>query len=330
MMRTRVILAGLVLAVAAPTAQAQCLTETLDACRKAADLVNYITPQLSTALVGGNATLGQGGSLGGLGHFALDVRASVVNGSIPKLNNLGLRTTGAYASTFTSEDQMVPAASLDAAVGLWRGIPVGVSHIGGIDALITMTYLPSINSGSGSGSVDFNVSGSNEKFGYGLRVGLLEESLVAPGVAFSWVQRDLPTVSFGGTVDPSGTNPGGHIALNNYALKTTAWRLTAGKNLMFLGLSAGYGQDKYDASASVASTVNLTLPVARTVSGSTSANLSMTRSNMFVGASINLFVFKLEAEAGQVSGGTLTTLNNFGTPADKSRTYYTVGLRFGR
>jgi hypothetical protein len=45
---------------------------------------------------------------------------------------------------------------------------------------------------------------------------------------------------------------------------------------------------------------------------------------------MNLFVFKLEAEYGQVSGGTLPDhFNTFGSDAASSRSYLTAGLRFG-
>src|SRR5215212_2514924 len=53
-----------------------------DACQKAIDLFNYMAPQLGISITGGNATLGKGGTLGGLGHFSLGLRLNVVQGSI--------------------------------------------------------------------------------------------------------------------------------------------------------------------------------------------------------------------------------------------------------
>ena len=49
-----------------------------DACQKVADLFNYMNMQLGTWVAGGNPTLGQGGTLGGLGHFSVGVRANVM------------------------------------------------------------------------------------------------------------------------------------------------------------------------------------------------------------------------------------------------------------
>ena len=126
-MKFRIFMAGALVAVAGTSAQAQSCAagQTQDACQKGVDLVNFITPQLSTALAGGNATLGQGGALGGLGHWEVDLRASAVSGKLPKLNNVGLSTTGAQATTFASDNQFMPGVSANAAIGLWRGYSLG-------------------------------------------------------------------------------------------------------------------------------------------------------------------------------------------------------------
>ncbi len=327
-MKLRMLVAGAFLAVGtAAQAQNSCAAgQTQDACQKGIDLVNFITPQLSTALAGGNATLGQGGALGGLGHWEIDVRASAVNGKLPKLNNVGLSTTGAQATTFSSSNQFMPGVSANAAIGLWRGYSLGVTHVGGIDALLTATYLQDFD----GGDVKVKLSGGNTKFGYGVRVGLLEESAVTPGVGFTYLQRDLPTVSITGssTVTASGTTAPGDIAINNLTMKTTAWRLTASKDFLFLGLSAGVGQDKYSSSSTLAVTVRP--QGSAPISGGAGAGFDMTRTNIFVGASVNLFIAKLVGEVGSVSGGSApASTNSFGSDAASSRSYFTIGLRFG-
>jgi hypothetical protein len=48
---------------------------------------------------------------------------------------------------------------------------------------------------------------------------------------------------------------------------------------------------------------------------------------MYGSVGINLLLAKIIAEVGQVSGGEVTTFNNFDEPADKSRLYGSVGLR---
>lgn len=328
-MNVRTLAAGLwaaAFAVAAP-AHAQCPTATADGCQKAGDLLNFMMPQLATAVVGGNPTLGQGGALGGFGHFSIDIRGSVVNGQFPQLDNVGLSLSGAQHSAFTSKQQYIPFASIDAGVGLWRGISLGVTHVGGIDALVTMTYAPSWNSSTNSGQTSITVPGGSEKFGYGVRVGVLEESVITPGLSLSWVQRDLPALSGSSTVQASGSNPGGTVALNNLTVNTSAWRVTAAKSFVAFGLSAGLGQDKYDAGSSLTATV----ATAGNPTGTEHVSFSMNRMNYFVGAYLNLFLFKLEAEYGRVTGGTAAAaFNTFGSDPATSRSYLTLGLRFGR
>ena len=69
-----------------------------DACQQAYDLYQFMAPQLGLALAGGNAIIGQGSTLGGLGHFSLGVRANVFQGSIPQVNSF----TGSVADeTYT-------------------------------------------------------------------------------------------------------------------------------------------------------------------------------------------------------------------------------------
>ena len=329
-MKYRVIVAGFFAAAVAAPVLAQTSTcasgSTQDVCQKAVDMLNFMTPQLSTALASGNPTLGQGGALGGLGHFSIDLRGSAVNGSLPQLKGVGLSPFGAQKSTFTSKNQLIPMVSMDAGIGLWRGLSLGVTHVGGVDALVTMTYLPNVSNGGSSDQANFKVDGSSEKFGYGLRLGLLEESVVTPGVSFAWVERDLPAVTASATVDPAGLNPGGTIALQNFAVKTSDWRVTAGKSFLIFGLSAGVGQDKYTANSTISSTISTNpTPNVQPVA------FAMTRTNYFVGAYMNLFVFKLEGEFGEVSGGHVAgPFNTFGADAAKSRSYFTLGLRFGR
>src|SRR5436853_4412463 len=58
---------------------------TQDACQQAIDLFQLMAPQLGVAITGGNATLGQGGALGGLGHFVVELRANVLAGYVPQV-----------------------------------------------------------------------------------------------------------------------------------------------------------------------------------------------------------------------------------------------------
>ena len=328
-LRNSMIMVGVALLAVSATAQAQCGTSgtTADACQKTTDLFNFLTPQISTALVGGSSTLGQGGVLGGFPHFALAVRATAVKGSFPTVGNIAFNTNGAQGTTYTGKDQYVPMASLDGSLGIFKGFPLGVTSVGGLDLLATATYIPKVPD---AGDVTMTLPSGSTKFGFGVRVGLLQESIVVPGVSFSWVQRSLPTISATGhsNVSASGFSAPGDFTLNNLDIKTSSWRISASKAFLIFGLQAGLGQDKYDNSANLNVTVRPSIGSPASVSPTVSN--SMTRTNMYVGVSLNFFVGKLVAEAGQVSGGTLpAAINSFGSDAAASRGYFSVGLRTG-
>jgi hypothetical protein len=309
--------------------QAQCQAGyTQDACRKTVDLFNYLAPQISTALAGGAATIGQGGVQGGFPHWAIGLRATAVNGAFPSVQDVAFSTTGQQASTYASEAQYVPMLSVDGSIGIYEGFSLGITKVGGVDALLTATYLPAAPEG---GDITVTLPGGSTKFGAGVRLGILQESVLIPGVAFSYVQRGLPTISVSGRSEVGtgvGTAPGS-FALNDLSLKTSSWRLSAAKSFMAFGLQAGVGQDSYENSVDLAVTVNAAAPVG-TQSVTASASHTMKRTNMYVGGSLNFIIGRLVAEFGQVSGGSLpSALNSFGSSATKSRSYFTVGLRTG-
>ena len=109
-----------------------------------------------------------------------------------------------------------------------------------------------------------------------------------------------------------------------------AWRVTASKSLILFGLAAGIGQDKYDASTDVGAHVAARPLSPAANAGPVSISQNLTRTNIFADLSMNLLLFKLNAEIGQVSGGTINTYNTFsGKQAADSRIYGSVGARFG-
>ncbi len=327
--RQAMMVAGAAFFAWASPAQAQCAAGyTQDACQKTVDLFNFLTPQISGALAGGAATIGQGGVLGGFPHWALGLRASAVRGAFPNVNDVAFNTGGAVRSTYTADDQFVPMATIDGSIGIYGGFPLGVTKVGGVDAILTATYLPSAPDG---GDVTVTMPGGSTKFGGGVRLGLLQESILIPGVAFTYVKRGLPKISVSGTstANPGGSSAPGSFALTDLTMKTSSWRLSAAKSFMVFGLQAGVGQDSYDNSVGLSVTVSAAPPVG-TQTASASPSYTMKRTNMYIGGSLNFIIGKLVAEYGQVSGGTLpAAMNSFGSSATASRSYVSVGLRTG-
>jgi hypothetical protein len=295
-----------------------------DACQMAVDVFQVMTPQLGLALAGGNATLGRGSALG-TGHFSIGLRANVFNGDLPDVEafptpSVNGRVQRTAANPLPANEQILGLPTADAAVGVFGGVPLGLTNVGGVDLLLSATYVPTI--GEAGDEIQIKPK-RNLQLGYGVRVGLLQESLVVPGVAFTYLKRDLPTTTIIGTSSDLDVN------IRDVAVKTSAYRVVASKSLMVLGLAAGIGQDRYDQSANVQATVRST-PLANPTSDVVPLSQKLTRTNMFLDVSLNLPVFKLIGEVGQVSGGTVDTYNEFQTGrADKSRVYGSVGFRIG-
>ena len=328
--RLTMVLTGVALLAGSTSAQAQCASgNTQDACQKAVDLFHFLTPQISTALAGGAATIGQGGVLGGFPHWTLGVRASAVRGAFPKMDNVGFWTDGPVRTYFAIEKQFVPMATIDGSIGIFKGIPLGVTRVGGIDAILTATYLPAAPEG---GDISVSLPGGSTKFGGGIRVGLLQESILVPGVAFTYVQRELPAINVAATstVPVSGTTWPGYILINDLSLKTKGWRLSASKSFTAFGLQAGVGQDKYDNSGNYWVGIGAAQPAITPTFQPVSNR--MTRTNIYAGLSFNFFIGRLVAEVGRASGGSMGALyNTFGGSNDaaKSRSYFSVGLPTG-
>ncbi|HEY4132496.1 MAG TPA: hypothetical protein VGM50_17930 [Gemmatimonadaceae bacterium] len=294
-----------------------------DACQQAYDIYQLLSPQLGLALAGGNATAGQGSVLGGIGHISVGVRANVFDGLIPDVDKYPTpNPTGAVQRTLPTSSQWLGLPTADAAVGLFKGFPLALTNILGVDALVSAAYIPTVNQNNVSITPN-----NNWQFGWGARVGLLSESIVVPGVSFTWIDRDLPTTDITGQTNDQSTQ----FEITNLKVKTNAWRIVASKSLVMFGIAVGGGQDKYTSSAdSIAATINTTVlntPITgRGMVPDTKQDL--TRTNIFLDLSFNLPVFKLVGEVGQASGGTVDTYNSFaGGRADRSQAYGSLGIR---
>jgi hypothetical protein len=293
---------------------------TQDACQMGIDVFQVMAPQLGLALAGGNATLGQGGTLGGPGHFSIGVRGNVFRGDLPQVQDfpdpaITGRQQRTGSAALPSESQILGLPTADLALGVFRGVPLGLTNVGGIDLLVSATYVPTI----GDAGEEIRVEPDrNLQLGYGVRIGLLQESLIVPGVSFTYLKRDLPKTTI------SGQASNFDLLISDAQVKTSAYRVVASKSLLVLGLAAGVGQDRYDQSAMVQATSG------GVASAVVPLEQKLTRTNYFLDVSLNLPVIKFIGEVGRVTGGTVDTFNEFQTGrADKARTYGSVGIRIG-
>ena len=330
MKKSFVIAAGLSVFVASNVrAQTSCpgtvptaATAPENAKQQAADLFQYVAPQLATAIAGGSPTLGQTSTLGGFGHFSVGVRGTALNGSLPKVDQFPTCYSGRYSATLPTGTQIIPGAGADAAIGIFGGLPLALTNVGAVDLLLSAMYLPAVD----KSNVRVQLPDGSLKIGYGARIGLLSESILVPGVSLSYMKRDLPTVNI-----TANSGVADSLFVTGLKLKTTSWRIEASKSLLVFGLFGGVGKDKYESSVeTVRASVGAPV-VGRVNSALTPApTQSLDRTNLFVGVKLNLLIFKIAGEVGQASGGDVTTFNTFsGSAANASRTYGSLGIRFG-
>lgn len=296
-----------------------------DACQKAIDLFQYMAPQLGVLVTGGNTTLGQGGTLGGPGKFSAGIRVNALQGSLPDVDKVAPGINGAVASTYSASDQLLPLPTADVAIGVFKGIPMGVTNVGGVDLLVSAAYLPEYS----SDFIDVKVPDGSLKIGYGARVGV-QESFVVPGVSVSYLRRSLPTVSIVASTAAATGGSRDTLRVDSLRVKTDAIRLVASKSFLMFGAAVGVGQDRYESVATIRAKVApraLTAPSGATA-GPVVLGQKLTRTNIFADLSLNLPLLKFVAEIGQVSGGSVSTFNKFsGKQPDASRIFGSIGIR---
>ncbi len=290
-----------------------------DACQKAIDLFKYLGPQLGAVVAGGTPTQGISGTLGGPGHFSIGLRANGLRGSLPHIDRVVPNTRGAQVSTYGIDDKPIGFVTADVGAGLFKGLPG--SGLGAVDLLVSASYLPTYH----NVNLDITEPTGSLKFGFGAKLGLLSETAARPGVAVSYLDRGLPTVTI------TGKSGDDRLNLADLSVRARSWRLVAGKSFLFLGAGAGFGQDSYDSNA------NITVQIAprQATQGGTGGPIALgqklTRNNIFGTAWMNLKLFRLVGEIGRVTGGTITTYNQFdGVQAEDPRTYASVGISIGR
>ncbi len=280
-------------------------------CDAAIDLTRAYHPIAGLLISGGNPVLGSGSSMGGLGKFALTLRANGTNIVVPELQ------ADANNHVAASRTGLIPAPLLEGAIGLFKGLPNGMFSL---DALGAAQLVPNERLVS-----DIRVDPGAPRvgpislgIGFGGRLGLLGGRGALPGVSVSVMHRSVPQVGFG------DLTAGDDIAAD-VNLQATDVRLVATKRLAALTLSAGAGWSKYtgkaaatfrDPSTSSPTTINITLDQRRTM--------------IFADAGLDLKVIKLVGEIGHQSGKDQQLITTFeGFDDTKGTTFYSAGLRFG-
>lgn len=320
------LLAGAAMPLAAQGVSSQCTAGvTQDACQKSIDIFQYLAPQLGVIIAGGNATLGVGGTIGGLGRIYVSGRANIVSADIPRVAQVTPSITGARSDQYPTQSQIAGIPQADVAIGIFRGIPLGVTNVGGLDLLVNATYLPAVS----TAGVKLGVPNGSLKFGGGARLGIVQESILFPGLSATYLRRSLPTVNV------SAATGSDSIRVDNLNVRTDSWRLVASKNLLLFGLAAGFGQDRYNSDATTRAYIApRTLGVASSTPaeniGPVALSQKLTRTTYFLDASINFPIIRLIGEIGRTGSANVPTFNTFaGSEAGAARTFGALGVRLG-
>lgn len=290
-------------------------------CQQTFDSYRYIVPQVALALTGGNLTLGQNSTLGGFGTFSIGLRATGFSGAVPNVGAFPQTTGAAQRATLPTSSQAIAIPAFDVSIGVFGGVPLGLTNVGGVDLIMSSAIIPDINAGS-----LILPPHTNYQLGYGLRIGLLSESLLVPGVSVTVSQRDLPTVTMGGSAGNSD------LSIINLGVNTRSWRLVGSKNLLFGSIAVGTGVDNVDLAADLVGQVRNGSGAIVGSATPTASNSSYSRSTYFANVGLNLLLFRVVGEVGRVAAvDALPTFNSFSDgPAGRALTYGSLGIRFGR
>lgn len=302
-----------------------------DACQKSADVFNLVAPQLGPVIAGGNPSFGGEGALGRLGAWSVGGRVNFVRGRLPRFSGVRLSTGGAQSTNFQTAETTVPVPTADIALGLFGGVPLGPGvRVGALDALASLTYVPDYH----EEDVSVSTTGRPVEFGYGARLGLLQESRFVPGVAVTYLRRDIPESEVLGRVSTtSGGERNDTIGVTGLRTETHAWRMIASKRVAWLGFAMGAGQDRYSSHGSLRGVLNEStiLGSVRIEAEEYDFRQRQTRTNYFADLSVHLPLVTLVGEVGQVRGGSVPqSFNAFDgsyTRAEENVTYFAAGAR---
>ena len=330
-MRHRVVVAGLLLAAAAAPLRAQgsldpqCAGGALlmqDACQQATDLFRFLAPQLGGVVAGGNAMLGDAGTLGGRGRFTAELRINTLLGGLPTVDALAPDTGRAQRHVIPVVQQPVALPLVSGALGILSGVVTAAgSRIGALDVLLGAAYLPSLAAGG------LSLEADRVALAYGLRLGILEPEVYGPSLVVTWLHRDLPRL------DIIGISGDSRVEVREVAVRTDAWRLVTGATLGPLDVAAGAGLERYASAADVFVALGESdCDAGGACSGRPFPDgfaQTILRRAYFVDLSLPVGATTLVVELGRVSGGAVESYNEFvGQQPGAARWTGALGVRF--
>jgi len=316
-MRAAQLLAGLfVLALTTPAlAQNECSAYVSNArrvCDAAVDGTRAFHPVVGILVSGGNPTIGSAGTLGGLGHASLTLRANAVNIVLPDVGY-----TGSSATVPAGDKLFAPAPLVEGSLGLYKGLPSGLLAL---DFLGSAQLLPTDQIDNLTVDPDARRIGDIALgVGYGARIGLLKEMGPLPAISVSIMRRDIPQITYG---DINGADRFSYAV----DLNATNLRLMASKKLVVLDLAAGIGWDKYTGDA----VIRFRDPITLVAQPDIPLELNNSRAVGFVNAGLSLSAVRLTGELGYQAGKDQNLSSDFEDfDTTKGKLFAGLGLRVG-
>lgn len=281
-------------------------------CDAAVDATRAFHPIVGVLVSGGNPTIGSAGSLGGLGHASLTLRANAVNLVLPDLGY-----TGSSGTVPAGEKLFAPAPLVEGALGLYQGMPSGLLAVDllGSAQLLPTNQIDNLTVDDGARRIGDIALG----LGYGARIGILRERGPLPALSFSVMRRDIPRITYGDLA----TGDRYSYAVD---LQATNLRLIASKRLLVFDAAAGLGWDKYTGDA----LIRFRDPITLVPQPDIAFKLNNSRALGFLNAGVSLSMVRLTAELGYQAGkdqNLSTTFEDFDTTAGKF--FAGLGLRVG-
>lgn len=251
--------AGQTSELSAPCARPEVPADAREFCLTVAQAAESTQPRLGIAIAGGNPTLGAvsagGLRMGVLPRASATLKANLTFLRVPDL--LAAEAGGTVQRLNQSLGVPIPALSGSASIGVFPGVSLVpmVGGIGAIDLLATATWLPLTLLDDQNA---FRRT-SGLAYGGGVRLGLLRESFLTPGVSASLMYRRLGEVqlgdvcpldvgSFGIRSQEHTVRVGSCLARGDageFAMDLSTWsaRAMVGKQLAGLGAAVGVGYD---------------------------------------------------------------------------------------
>ncbi|HSM62294.1 MAG TPA: hypothetical protein VK849_15905 [Longimicrobiales bacterium] len=229
---------------------------------------------LGSEVSGSASTLGR--RLGATPRISFGARAAFASVELPDVTDQG-------GEPSRENGFVLPSVQLGAAAGLFDGFSLAPT-VGGFLSLDVVGHASFLFLPTGEG-----FDGGTTAFSVGARVGILRESFTLPGVSVSVTRRGMGGVRYG---DAPGEG-GGSVAVDP---SVTSLRATVGKDLLSVGVLAGFGWERYGGEASIQAELDGGLAEA------SSSSFEGSRTLWFGGASMNFLILQLSGELGWATG----------------------------